>query len=104
MRLKKAQDFQKILRTGKRAYSGSLSVMYLPAVRTSMAVCVGKKFGKAVQRNRIKRLLREAFRAECGDMRPSKILLVPKVADSYSVARFRKDLGKILRKERLVET
>ena len=61
-RLKKQSEMQNLFRNGKRIYSDSLTLLYLPAKETSFAVSVGKKHGKSVQRNRIKRLVREAFR------------------------------------------
>ena len=105
LRLKKKKEFTKILKSGKRAFSETLSIVYLPSPEVKMAVCVGKKYGKSVQRNRIKRILREAFRL-CADeiQRPCSLLLIPKVAEEYSFAAFHRDIGKILRKERLVET
>ncbi len=105
LRLKKKKDFSKILRSGKRAFSSTLTVSYLPSREVRMAVCVGKKYGKSVQRNRIKRLLREAFRAESGRIaQPCSFLLIPKVAKEYSYAAFRKDIANILRREKLIET
>ena len=69
-----------------------------------MAVCVGKKYGKSVQRNRIKRLLRAAFDAKAeGITSPCAVLLIPKVREEYSYALFVRDIGKILKKERLIE-
>ncbi len=100
LRLKKRKDFQKIIKKGKRAHGSTLTLNYLPSDRLKMAVCVGKKHGKSVVRNRIKRLLREAFRAEvpnCG----YSFLLIPKVAEQYSYAKFRQDLNRILKREKL---
>ncbi len=102
LRIKRKNDITKILKTGKRAHSESLTIVYLPKKQTEMAVCVGKKFGKSVQRNRIKRLLREAFRLQ-GEMKPCAVLLIPRVKEEYSFSAFFRDIGKILKKERLIE-
>ncbi len=102
LRLKKRKDFQKIIQTGKRAYHGGLTLSYLPSNSLKMAVCVGKKHGKSVQRNRIKRLLREAFRTEMRECNYS-FLLIPKVAEHYSYAGFRRDIKAILKREKLLE-
>ena len=104
LRLKKKKDFTRVLKTGKRVHAETLSVVYLPADETKIAVCVGKKYGKSVQRNRIKRLLREAFRTAPRLFAPCHILLIPKVAEDYSYAAFSRDICKILKREKLVET
>lgn len=104
-RLKKKKDFTKILKSGKRVFSGTLTIVYLPSNRLKMAVCVGKKHGKSVKRNRIKRLLRESFRAETQESNLSySFLLIPKVNEKYSYSVFRRDIGKILEREHLIET
>ncbi|MFQ7079452.1 MAG: ribonuclease P protein component [Christensenellaceae bacterium] len=59
-RLKKAKDFDRVFRAGKRAFTNRLTLIYLPAKTVKAGYAVGKKHGKAVKRNRIKRLLREA--------------------------------------------
>ena len=64
LRIKKKKEFSKILKSGKRAHAEHLTIVYLPDKARKMAVCVGKKYGKSVVRNRIKRLLREAYRAK----------------------------------------
>ena len=105
LRLKKSKDILKILKTGKRAYGKSLCVAYLPSKEVEMAVCVGKKYGKSVQRNRIKRLLRAAFSAYAKQIAsPAAILLLPKQAEEYTYSLFLHDIGKILKKEHLIES
>ena len=69
LRLKKQADFQKLFQHGKRAFSASLTMVYRASDKTRMGISVGKKHGKSVQRNRIKRLIREAFRLAQGEMK-----------------------------------
>lgn len=103
-RIKKKKDFSKILKSGKRAHSETLTIVYFPSRRAEVAVCVGKKYGKSVMRNRIKRLLREAFRSNAEKVRaPYSFLLIPKCSDTYSFSAFSRDVGKILKREKLVE-
>ena len=105
LRLKKKKDFQKILKAGKRVHHGSITIVYLPSERAKMAVCVGKKYGKSVQRNRIKRLLRAAFSEYVGNISsPASFLLLPKQSDNYAFSLFARDIGKILKREHLIES
>ena len=92
------------MNTGKRVHAATLTIVYLKSNETSMAVCVGKKHGKSVRRNRLKRLLREAFRTSAENITPCDILLIPKVKDDHSFAAFRRDIGKILARENLIES
>ncbi len=103
LRIKKAKEITALLRRGKRIYGASLIFVYLPAEETAMAVCVGKKYGKSVQRNAVKRLLREAFRTCLPLHVPAKVLLLPKIAESYAYETFRRDIERILIREKLVE-
>ncbi len=101
-RVKKQADFQRIFQKGKRAFSPSLTVLYRPAKERSFGISVGKRHGKAVQRNRIKRLLREAFRLHCDEIDGVYALVIlPKVCEEYSLAVFERDLQCIIKKEKL---
>ncbi len=103
LRLKKKKEITAVLKSGKRAHSESVTVIYFPSDKTKVAVCVGKKYGKSVVRNHIKRLLREAFRPYADEITPCRILLIPKVAQEYGYPRFKRDIGKILKREGLIE-
>ncbi len=101
-RLKKQSDFDKLFKKGKRAFSSSLTVVYRPADKLIMGISVGKRHGKSVQRNRIKRLIREAFRAAKENLKGKyAVVLIPKVRDTYDFHTFKADLECIIGKENL---
>ena len=102
LRLKKQADFQRLFQKGKRVFSPSLTILYRPSAKMTMGISVGKKHGKSVQRNRIKRLLREAFRATQEEMKGTyAIVLIPKVSEKYEYATFRRQLQWMIGKEKL---
>ncbi len=101
-RVKKQADFQRIFNRGKRAFSPTLTLLYRPAEKTSMGISIGKKHGKSVQRNHIKRLLREAFRLNLDKIEGTyAFILVPKVREEYTLLSFERDLQCMIKKEKL---
>lgn len=85
LRLKKSGDFSKLFKKGNRVYSPYLTVIYMPSKQTVMGVAISKKHGKAVKRNRIKRLVRAAFNTcypnLCGSY---SMVILPKVCPEYT--------------------
>ena len=99
-RLKKNNEFQRLFTRGKKCFSPALIILYMPSDRMRLGVCVSKKHGKSVKRNRIKRLLREAFRKVCPELKGSyAFILIPKQAETYTLAGFEKSLLSAFRRE-----
>lgn len=98
--IKKEKDFDKVFKFGKRVFSKSVTLIYLPSNETKFGFAVSKKHGKSVVRNKIKRLLREAVRSF--DLENEKqnffFVFIPKVKDEYSLDVFKNDIGYLLKK------
>ena len=101
-RLKKEKDFEKVFKKGQRAFSDTVTLYYLPADDFKVGFAVSKKHGKSVKRNRIKRLLREAFRATSAEMKGTySFILIPKVSEEYSFHTYKNHLQCMIKKEKL---
>jgi ribonuclease P protein component len=78
LRILKGAEFDRVFRGGARAGDDLLVVNVLPngLRHPRLGLAVGKGVGGAVVRNRVKRLLREAFRLRREDLPPSHDLVV----------------------------
>lgn len=104
LRIKKNNEFQRIFAKGKRGFSSRLTLLYQPSDKTRMGICVSKKHGGSVTRNRIKRLLREIFRLNGNKIKKNyAYILVPRTAEDYKYRELEKDFLFILKKHDLLE-
>jgi ribonuclease P protein component len=62
--IKKGVDFDRVKRRGQRLQTPHFNLVFVesPHVRTRLGIIVGRRFGKAVLRNRAKRVFRELAR------------------------------------------
>ena len=104
-RLKKVKDFKLVFNKGKRLYSSSLTLVYLPSKELKVGYAVSKKHGGSVQRNRIKRLLRESFRSFIPSLEGQNFFFVfiPKVKEQYTLQDYLQNMAYILKKGEILK-
>ena len=81
VRLKR--EFDRVFREGRAFEFREISVRALPngLPHPRLGLCVGKRHGNAVRRNRIKRLLREAYRLNRHELAvPCDLVIVPRAS------------------------
>ncbi len=94
------REFLSLQQRGKRRHSPHFVVVSAPAQgrRSRLGITVTRRFGKAVVRNRMKRVLREFFRTRQVYITPAQnILIIPKVgADALEFIQVAEELERTL--------
>jgi ribonuclease P protein component len=96
--LRRPADFQAVYDRRRSAADGMLVVYVrengLPHSRVGLSV--SKKFGTAVRRNRIRRLMREAYRLSKHELPTGyDFVMIPRPLDEYTLEAFQTSLLKL---------
>ena len=78
-RLSRSAEFERVYRQGRSTANSQLVLYAFPNASTErprLGLSVSRKVGGAVERNRVKRLLREAFAAAEADLLPGHDLVL----------------------------
>jgi ribonuclease P protein component len=105
-RLTRSTDFKRVRRTGK-SYAHPFVVLVVQTSevpRVRVGVTAGRSVGGAVQRNKAKRLLREAMRPLLPDLFPgwNLILIARPALLSKSLQEIRQVLASLLRRAQIM--
>lgn len=101
-RLRKNSQFQYVYRKGKNIGAKEIALVYVPSGKQLVGFSVGKKVGKAVTRNLVKRRLRAAFREERPKLKKGLYIVAARSAAATADYRtLHRSLCYLLRKHQL---
>lgn len=104
-RLRLKKEFEAVFAAGHKTVTRDLVAWYSPGCgkEKKIGLMVSKKTGGAVRRNRLKRLLREAFRLTKKELKEgTRLIIYPKAGCAMdNLAQARQELDTLRRKARL---
>jgi len=97
-------DFLRVMAKGEKKSCSSFHLYFMPADEFQAGVCVSRRLGGAVVRNRIKRVLREAIRLTRSDLcKPCHLVLVARLgADRLDLEQAQGSLTELYTAARLL--
>ncbi len=100
-KLRRPAEFKRVYDRGAKAGDDHLLAFALPNDLgvTRVGLSVSRKHGGAVRRNRVKRLLREAFRLGAAGLPPGlDVVLIPRPNSGAALADYRRSLAGCVRR------
>ncbi len=97
-RLRRRADFLRVQAQGERRHTRHFGVtLGPPGPSTRLGLVITRRLGNAVQRNRLKRLLREFFRRHRAWLPPRDLVILAKAgAGSLSYLQVQEELARLL--------
>jgi ribonuclease P protein component len=105
--LKKDSDFRKVYRSGK-SIANKYLVMYIlenKSEETRIGISVSKKVGKAITRNRVRRLIKEVYRLNVDDKVKSgyDIVFIARISSNDATYKdIEKSVNHLVKKSNLI--
>ena len=101
VRLRNSKRIGEIFKQGRYSHGKLLLIKFLPNDKNSVRIAISvsaKLFPLAVQRNRIKRLIREAIKPHLANLSTTDILIIAKksIENSPSLSDIEADLNHLL--------
>lgn len=97
MRLRTRREFQRVTKQGKRLVGRFLCLDVLPASKSRLGISASSRYGSAPERNRFKRLVREAFRQAYNTLPSLDLHIVPRQnAKKASCSDISEDISRLL--------
>lgn len=103
MRIKSADEFNDIIKTGTKIYSPSFIIYYKEKKLDNprFGITQAKKFGKAYKRNRYRRILREIIRTNIKVFKNEYdyIIIIMKKCDTLNFKQIEDNLLKVIKEK-----
>jgi ribonuclease P protein component len=98
VRLRSRREFQRVAKEGKRLVGRFFCIDYRPARLLKLGISASTKYGSAPERNRFKRLIREAFRQAYSSLPSYELNIVPRQCAKKALAQeIREELTRLLK-------
>lgn len=77
-KIRRNAEFSEIIQTGRKVSGQLMTCFYRPAEKRQIGFATPKRLGQAVERNRARRRMREAYRINKNEVGPIRMIVLAK--------------------------